>query len=340
VLTLLVANVAFLTSIFVVLEAAYWGQWIDFHRADLAASNPPGILVPDSRPTILVLGDSFSVGRDNWPTHLQELLGPDTHVVNSGVGGTTIRQMRIIADGRIQRFNPSLVICQIYTGNDLVDLRHPVASGQIGRFRKLYWSVTDHGWLLPWYLNTRLRQTIDRWSRNRMSDPTEMERIIAEMEAGPFSPADYSPRSAALLAASPTLIADQIAVADEMAGAWSIYEGELDRLAALCNAHGVPLLLVVVPHCAQVHPRYADRFRALGAMFPDPAALTMDESIFVTRLKAVAARSPGVEVFDALPSLRKQEGEGVELYFANDPHLNQTGRRVLADAIATTLESR
>lgn len=340
VLTLFAVNLAALALISGLLEAAYRGQWIDFHRADLGASNPPGILVPDSRPTLLALGDSFTAGLDNWPTNLQDLLGPDTRVINSGVGGTTIRQMRIIAEERIRRFSPSLVICQIYTGNDLVDLRHPVASGQIDRFRKLYWSVTDHGWLLPWYLNTRLRQTLDRRLRNRMSDPTEMERIIAEMEARPFSPEDYSPRSAALLAASPTLIADQIAVAGEMEGAWSIYEAELDRLAALCNAHGVPLLLVVVPHCAQVHPRYADRFRALGATFPDPAVLTMDESIFVTQLKAVAARSPGVEVFDALPSLRKQEVEGVELYFSNDPHLNKTGRRVLADAVATALESR
>lgn len=340
VLTLLVANFAFLTSIFVVLEAAYRGQWIDFHRADLAASNQPETLEPGARTTILALGDSFTAGLDNWPTDLQDLLGPDTRVINSGVGGTTIRQMRIIAEERIRRFSPRLVICQIYTGNDLVDLRHPASGGRTGWFRTLYWRMTDRGWLVPWYLNTRLRQTLDRRLRNRMSDPIEMERIIAEMEVRPFSPEDYSPRSAVLLAASPTLIADQIAVTGEMEKAWSIYADELDGLAERCRSQEIPLLLVVVPHCTQVHPRYADQFRTLGATFPDPAVLTMNESIFVTRLKAVAARSPGVEVFDTLPSLRKQEGEGVELYFANDPHLNKTGRRVLADSIATALESR
>ena len=340
VLTLLAVNLATLALISGLGEAAYRGQWIDFHRADLGASNPRGILVPDSRPTLLALGDSFTAGLDNWPTDLQDLLGPGIRVINSGVGGTTIRQMRIIADGRIRRFDPRLVICQIYAGNDLVDLRHPAASGQIGRFRKLYWSVIDHGWLLPWYLNTRLRQTIDRRSRNHLMDPTEMKLISAEMEARPFAVDTYSPRSAILLDASPTLVADQISVAGEMEQAWSIYKSELDRLAALCRAHDIPLLLVVVPHCAQVHPRYADRFRALGATFPDPAVLTMDESIFMTRLKAVAARSPGVEVFDPLPALRKQEAEGIELYFANDPHLNREGRRILANAIAAAVESR
>ena len=46
-------------------------------------------------------------------------------------------------------------------------------------------------------------------------DPAEMERLVAEMEARPFAVEDYSPRSAMLLAASPTVIADQIAVLNE-----------------------------------------------------------------------------------------------------------------------------
>jgi hypothetical protein len=247
--------------------------------------------------------------------------------------------MRIIADGRIRQFDPTLVICQIYTGNDLVDLRHPKELG-IGGLRKLYWSATDRGWLMPWYLNTRLRQTLNRRSRGDRSSPAEIERIVAEMEARPFSAADYSPRSAMLLAASPTLIADQISVTGEMELAWSSYEQELDRLITVCRAHDTPLLLVVVPHCTQVDPRYADRFQVLGAAFPDPAVLTRGESVFVNRLRTAAARTSSVEVVDALAALREAEEVGPELYFANDPHLNRSGRRVLAEVIAASLESR
>lgn len=338
--TLLLVNVAALAVVSLLLEAAYRGQWIDFHRADLAAANPSDTLADSSRPTILALGDSFTAGADNWPAGLQRRLGPGTRVVNSGVGGTTIRQMRIIAEGRIRRFHPSWVICQVYTGNDLVDLRHPTADGRIGRLRGLYWSVTDRGWLMPWYLNTRLRQTVDRRSRDRHSDPAAKERLSAEMEARPFAVEDFSPRSAMLLAASPTLIADQIAVTGEMTAAWSVYEAELDRLVSLCGAHGTPLLLVVVPHCVQVHPKYADRFRALGAAFPDPAVLTAAEAPFVTRLRAVVAHNPGVEVLDVLPPMRQAETAGDELYFANDPHLNQHGRDVLSGMIADAVRTR
>jgi hypothetical protein len=337
---LLLVNVAALALVSMMLEAAYRGQWVDFHRADLAASNPSHTLADRSRPTILALGDSFTAGLDNWPARLQRRLGPGERVVNSAVGGTTIRQMRIIADGRIHRFRPRLVICQVYTGNDLADLRHPAATGRTGLLRGLYWSATDRGWLIPWYLNTRLRQTFDRWSRERQTDPAEMERLIAEMEARPFAVDDYSPRSAMLLAASPTLIADQIAVTGETARAWPVYEAELDRLVSLCRDHQTQLLLVVVPHCVQVHPRYADRFRALGATFPDPVALTTAEAPFVARLRAAAASHPGAEVLDALPSLRLAETTGEAVYFANDPHLNRRGRDVLSSVIADAVRTR
>lgn len=337
---LLLVNIAALAFVSLLLEAAYRGQWIDFHRADLVASNRSDTLADDSRPTILAFGDSFTAGRDNWPAGLQRRLGPGTRVVNSGVGGTTIRQMRIIAEGRIRRFDPGLVICQVYTGNDLVDLRHPAADGRIGRLRRLYWSVTDRGWLMPWYLNTRLRQTLDRWSRDRRSDPAATKRLSAAMEARPFAVEDYSPRSAMLLAASPTLIADQIAVTGEMTEAWAVYETELDRFIALCGAHETALLLVIVPHCVQVHPRYADRFRALGAIFPDPVVLTTAEAPFVTRLRAAVAHHPGVEVLDALPLLRPAETTGDDLYFANDPHLNRHGRDVLSGVIADAVGTR
>ena len=337
---LLLVNLAALAFVSLLLEAAYRGQWIDFHRADLAGSNRPETLAASSRPTILALGDSFTAGLDNWPARLQKRLGPGTRVVNSGVGGTTIRQMRIIAEGRLRRFDPRLVICQVYTGNDLVDLRHPTAAGQIGRLRRFYWSVTDRGWLVPWYLNTRLRQTLDRWSRDRRLDPAELERRIAEMEARPFAVEDYSPRSAELLAASPTLIADQIAVTGEMAEAWSVYEAELERLVSLCGAREAPLLLVVVPHCVQVHPGYADRFRALGATFPDPVVLTTAEAPFVARLRAAVAHHPGVEVLDVLPLMRLAETTGDDLYFANDPHLNRNGREVLSGVIADAVQTR
>lgn len=339
-MTLVLVNLVVFAVAAVLFEAAYRGQWIDFHHADLAASNPPETLAPSSRPTVLALGDSFTVGRDNWPGHLQGLLGPGVRVVNSGVGGSSIRQMRAMAEGRIRRFQPRLVILQIYTGNDLADLRHPKQTGAVNPLRRLYWAAGDRGAMSPWFLNTRLRLAADRFTLFHRLPAAERERIIREMEARPFSVDDYSPRSRTLLAADPALISDQIAVTGEMAAAWSDYRDNLARIIRSCAAHGAGLMLVVIPHCAQVSPVYAERFKMLGARFPDPTLLNTEEYPFVVRLRQIAAGHPGVEVLNVLPRLRKVEAAGEDVYFPNDPHLNPAGRQLLARIVMNDLESR
>jgi GDSL-like Lipase/Acylhydrolase family len=340
IMTLVLVNLVILTGAAVLMEIAYRGQWIDFHRADLAASNPTGALEESSRPTVLALGDSFTAGRDNWPGYLQKLLGPEVRVVNSGVGGSTIRQMRAMIEGRIRRFQPRWVICQIYTGNDLSDLRHPKATGEIGPLRRLYWLANDLGAMSPWFLNTRLRLAADRLAPAYRLPPTERRRLIREMEARPFSVEDYSPRSRTLLAADPTLISDQIALTGEMAAAWSDYRENLVKLIESCTSSGAELILMVVPHCSQVSPVYARRFEMLGARFPDVTLLEAAEYPFVVRLRETAAEYPGVEVLNVLPPLRSTESSGGPLFFPNDPHLNPTGRRVVAGIIINEWKPR
>ena len=338
--TLILVNLVVLTGGLVLVEVAYRGQWIDFHRSDLAAFNRPEELAPSTRPTILALGDSFTAGRDNWPGHLQDLLAPNIRVVNSGVGGSTIRQMRIIIDGRLERFSPRRVICQIYTGNDLLDLRHPARSGTIGPFRRLYWRTTDGGLMSPWYFNTKLRLATDRLSPVNRLEPAETERIIRKMEARPFAADRYSPRSRMLREAYPSLLTDQIAVSGEMAAAWPVYRNELERLMESCRAHGARLTLMVVPHCAQVSREYAERFMVLGADISDPGILAIDEYPFVVKLRTTAAAYPGVEVLNLLQTLRSTEATGRKVYFPNDPHLNRAGRLEVAGIAANELESR
>lgn len=324
-----------------VLELAYRGQWLDFHRAELIAANPAEALDPDdSRPTVLVLGDSFTAGLDNWPTPLRLHLGPGVRVVNSALGGSTIRQANAILDGRLRRFRPRRLVYQIYAGNDLLDLRHPIRGPGVGPARRCYWRLVDRGWLVPWFVNTRLRIVLDRLRRSDRPGSPDSLRLIEEMEARPFAVADYSPRSRMLLAASPTVVTDQLALSGDMRAAWTIYAAELDRFAERCRGAGAGLTLVVVPHCVQVHPDYARRFAALGARFPDPALLGADPTPFVAELRRAAARSPGVEVVDPLARFRAIEAAGRRLYFNNDPHLDPRGRLELARIVAGALEPR
>ena len=192
----------------------------------------------------------------------------------------------------------------------------------------------------PWYFNTRLRIAADRLAPVSRLPPVERERIIREMEARPFSVDDYSPRSRTLLAADPTLISDQIAVTGEMAAAWSDYRENLVQLIRSCASHGAELMLVVVPHCSQVSPVYAERFKMLGARFPDPTLLHTDEYPFIRRLRKPPPDTPESGCSTSCRSLRSRESAGERLYFPNDPHLNPAGRQVVAGIIMNELESR
>lgn len=205
---------------------------------------------------------------------------------------------------------------------------------------RLYWLAIDRGAMSPWYFNTRLRLAADRLSPVYRLPPVERERMIREMEARPFSVDDYSPRIRMLLAADPTLISDQIAVAGEMTTAWSDYRENLEDLIRSCASSGADLMLMVVPHCSQVSPVYAQRFKMLGARYPDPTLLQTDEYPFIQRLRESAAGNPDVRVLNVLPTLRSRESAGELLFFPNDPHLNPAGRRVLAGIITNEWESR
>jgi hypothetical protein len=322
------------------LELAYRGQWVDFHRASLAEFNPRKSLLETDTETILALGDSFTAGRDNWPGLLQELLGGGTRVVNSGVSGSTVRQIRMIIDGRLERFRPRWVVYQIYTGNDLVDLRHPVGGTGIGLARGLYWRAIDRGLVGPWFVNTRLRLVLDRMHPAYDLDPAETERLIRAMEARPFAPETYSPRSRLLLQARPTLIHDQLALDGAMADTWKRYARQLELLIDRCREHGAELILVVVPHCAQVHPIYARRFAELGAVFPDPGLLGRHDPPLIAAIDRVGSEHDGVEIVNVLPTFAETEASGTRLYFNNDPHLNRAGRLELARAVSDAVGSR
>ncbi len=70
------------------LEIAYRRQWIDFYAAELRGLNRPGDLSPqDKRPTLLVLGDSFSAQPFSYVNVLRDSL-PGTRIINAAVPGT------------------------------------------------------------------------------------------------------------------------------------------------------------------------------------------------------------------------------------------------------------
>src|SRR5438552_3969166 len=107
-----------------VLEWAYRSQLVDTYRPELHTFNPVQMIAPDGRPTLLVMGDSFTAGRTSYAGRLQDTV-QEWRVINGAVSGTGVLQALYMAPHRFGQFHPSIFLYQVYVGNDLFDIRYP-----------------------------------------------------------------------------------------------------------------------------------------------------------------------------------------------------------------------
>ncbi len=104
----------------IVLEVCYRYQVVDTYQPELKAFNSEEQLTKKGK-TILVIGDSFSAGKDTWVSYLQKEL-TNYQVINSAVSGTGPVQQAYIVEKRIGQYSPDILIWQLYAGNDLWDV--------------------------------------------------------------------------------------------------------------------------------------------------------------------------------------------------------------------------
>ena len=141
----------------IVLNVFYVSGLIDFYKPELTAFNPEHDLSKDnSKDTILVMGDSFSVGNQAYPNILRNTY-PRCRIINSAVSGTGIIETEIMAKRRIKRFKPKIFIYQIYVGNDMFNISYPVNWEKISLVRNIYWLIANRIRLVS-YINYRLGQ--------------------------------------------------------------------------------------------------------------------------------------------------------------------------------------
>ena len=108
-----------------VLEWLYRLQLVDTYRPELHTFNSPQGPAPDGKPTLLVMGDSFTAGRTSYAGILQDTLR-EWRVINAAVSGTGVLQALYMAPNRFAQFHPSIFLYQVYVGNDLFDIRYPL----------------------------------------------------------------------------------------------------------------------------------------------------------------------------------------------------------------------
>jgi len=313
-------------------EVAYRLQVVDFYRPELLAFNPKSALQEsEKKPTLLILGDSFSVGTESYANILRTRL-PDLCIINSSIPGTGIAQIALIAQSRLRRFHPALLLYQIYVGNDLFDISYPTNWKTLSVARNLYWGLSSRFRSLA-FLNYRLGQEASTILDKGYQPFQPRDAVYRSNDL--FSPRRFLNNEPLMLKADPRLIEKQILLLEERAKDFEFLVHKLHWMESIKDPR-CPFLLLVIPHACQVSTRYLERTRKLGALFNDEILVCQEQYPFVQHLQK---ELKNCIVINPLRLFREKEESGLELYWPNDIHLNPNGNTVLADYVASTVSN-
>jgi hypothetical protein len=255
---------------------------------------------------VLAVGDSFTVGfgveaEDAWPAQLETQLEAErtakVEVLNAGVSGYGMQQIRLTAEELIPRLEPDLLVVGVYPGAAW-RLRNPniffegrlVNSRDVPRLR-----VTDQGWFYAPYDRPGLRR-LHWWA----AEHSRLGYLILQ--------------GAASLRERLESAAVDAAPADTEASVQALLH-QLDVLRARCDRDQTPMVvLLVLPQ--DEGGGFAGREVALH--------LVLKEELEVR----------GVGVADPLPLFQDSE---VPLRFEDDHHWTAAAQRLAADAVRELL---
>lgn len=295
------------------IELAYRYQWVDFYATEWRALNGPK--TASGGKSILFAGDSFTADPQSYAQ-----LWPDTGTLfqrfNAAVPGTGPRQAHCFLPGRIREVRPDIFVYQLYVGNDLLDGRHPWNGRALSAGRRAYWWLSDRAIWLAW-----LNYKAGAWGRPPIFSETK------PLEG--FSPESYNAREKMLLAAEPGLLFESARLEGRRGRDMDDLIRHLEGIFS-CLPKNTRVVLLVLPHAAQVTPEYRRRMVALGGTFPDEATWFAQGHPFAERLGAHFGPR-GVHILDALPVLQAAEARGIKCYFDNDPHLTPDGQAIVGD---------
>lgn len=323
-----------------IVEWSYRIQVVDTYSPELRTFNAPQVLADDGRPTLLLMGDSFTASPTSYAGILQETLR-EWRVINAAISGTGVVQACYIAPRRFARFRPAIFLYQVYVGNDLFDVRYPTNWRAVSLARNLYWVVANHLRVAS-YLNYRLRQVWAAFSlgpqhAGALSSAPAVALAAAPTETPAVAP--YDARVALSMRAEPSLLEDSILLQGRRRQDYAVFLQGVERLLAHCTPEACRAYILVVPHACQVDETRLAQMRHLGARFADPEALRMAEYPFLHGLRERLAARHHVQVLNPLPALR-EAGARQAVYYAHDDHLTPAGQQAIAAFLVQQLALR
>jgi len=312
------------------MEIIYRLQLVDCYRGELEANNFQQDLEDGNRKqTLLIMGDSFAARPDAFAFDLRRALSKDWRTINSAVSGTGIVQAGLMAKRRFRRFHPRIFLYQIYVGNDLFDLRYPAGWGRVSVGRSLYWLAATPLRSLAW-LNYKLAQV----RAAPVLPPQKRSQGTYREEQDVFSPQRFTLRDRIYARAEPGMVEDSVLLRGRRRRDFQHYLGLLDELLATCGSDDCRVVLLVIPHFAQIGPEQAERARKIGFRIPENGDFFNPDYPFIRALKAHLLRCrPDALLINPLEAFQLEGKAGRVLYYRNDSHLNPVGQHLLAEKV-------
>ncbi|TNE60093.1 MAG: hypothetical protein EP344_07985 [Bacteroidetes bacterium] len=310
-----------------IMEIAYRYQWIDFYSTEWRALNPAD-QARQSNKKILVLGDSFSAQPFSYVQVLRDSL-PACTIYNAAVGGTGIQEATAIARRRLAAVKPDLFVYQVYVGNDLWDLRKHTP-GRVSGLRRLYWWMAERLLFLR-YANYKSGQLKALAAAPATPMPELKDTSLV------FSPERYSPREKMLLQADPGMIRHNILLSGGRDTDMEDWLTRVEKLFRSPELEHCPVLLVIVPHCAQTSAQWRARMETLGVSDLPPRISALSYP-FLDRIRSYFGNNKQVRIISPLPEFQAAATAGTLLYYENDPHLTPAGHQLLGEILLEAME--
>jgi lysophospholipase L1-like esterase len=308
-----------------------------FRFPDLPFEKPAGTR------RVAFLGDSMIAGEDVpvelTAVHLLEqqldALDPDHdwEVLNFGVPGAGNGQEMVVYREVARRYDPDLVLCTFFTGNDFGDNSHRYTSGD-----RLYFDVDADGALfqLPYPTpeiarSEFLRKTSHfyRWQKSRVRGLIKAAEPEEEVPTDPLE--QRHAWHGDKVRSSEWVYYTGLDADEDVAHCWRVTAAILREFDRLTRADGVPFAMLLLPNSEQLHDEeFAFLQSVAGELGPDFDPLHPGR-----RVGEICAELD-VPFLDLLPAFRAatpSRSELVEeewLYLNGRGHFNAAGHALLA----------
>jgi hypothetical protein len=270
--------------------------------------------IPPKEPATVILaaGDSFTVGwgveyEQAWPARLEDLgiAGRNRlKVVNAGVAGYSLRQVRLLAEELLARMEPELVVLEVHPwGYIRLEDPYTLFDGQLFQKSVLPAIRAVPGGFSYTPFRGAVMRRVDGWLCSRLWMAAHLLRLSLRAWAGLLSLGRWLD------------FRDEAALREATRQALDPLLGEIAKTQEMAKRKGIPLVVLLA------NPQSAD------------GSFTREEK----RMNGIIAdfcRERGIAVFDPLPLLEEQSGGKAVFRFSGDGHWDARAHELVAEGFA------